>query len=67
MDDPSELADPKDGMVIIRDRSRAFGADIERLQREPWLDTLIKWKSVKITCDDIAKKLTDMLSVISQS
>ena len=67
MDDPSELADPrKDGMVIIRDQVlAAFGADIERLQREPWLDTLIKCECVKITCDDIAKKLTDMLSVTS--
>ena len=67
MDDPSELADPrKDGMVIIRDQVlAAFGADIERLQREPWLDTLIKCECVKITCDDVAKKLTDMLSVSS--
>ena len=67
MDDPSELADPrKDGMVIIRDKVLAtFQADLERLQREPWLDTLIKCECVKITCDDIAKRLTDMLSVTS--
>jgi hypothetical protein len=67
MDDPSELADPrKDGMVIIRDQVLAgFNASLEHLQREPWLDTLIKCECVKITCDDIAKKLTDMLSVTS--
>ena len=67
IEDPAELADPrKDGMIIIRDKLLTeFGADIARLQREPWLDMLIKCECVKITCDDVGKKLIDMLSVSS--
>ena len=67
IDDPNELADPrKDGMIIIRDKLlREFGADYERLKREPWLDMLIKCECIKITCDDVGKKLVDMLSVSS--
>jgi len=67
IEDPRELADPrKDGMIIIRDKLlKEFGADIDRLKREPWLDVLIKCECIKISCDDVGKKLIDMLSVSS--
>eukprot|EP00605_Chrysophyceae_sp_TOSAG23-4_P002197 GSChrysophyteH1.ASY1.ANO1.2427.1 assembled CDS len=67
IEDPNELADPrKDGMIIIRDKLlQEFGADLDRLTREPWLDQLIKCECIKISCDDVAKKLVDMLSVSS--
>ena len=67
VDDPSDLADSrKDGVIIVRNQLlKDFGADMNSLTKEPWLDMLIKCDCVKVTCDDIAKKLTDMLSVSS--
>lgn len=63
----SDLYDPhRDTVTIIRDRLlQEFRADMDTLQREPWLDRLIKCECIKITCDDIAVKLVDMLAVSS--
>lgn len=63
----SDLYDPhRDTVTIVRDRLlHEFQADVTTLQREPWLDRLIKCECIKITCDDIAMKLVDMLAVSS--
>lgn len=67
VDNPSDLADSrKDGVIIVRNQLLDdFGADMSALEKEPWLDTLIKCQCVKVTCDDVAKKLTNMLNVSS--
>lgn len=63
----TDLYDPhKDTVAIIRNKLLAeFKADFDALQQEPWLDRLIKCECIKITCDDIAIKLVDMVSVSS--
>lgn len=54
----------RDAMAIVKDRVfREFDIDDEIISREPWLEKLLKCEYLTVTCDEVAIKLTDMLSV----
>lgn len=56
----------RDEMMIIRDSiHKEFNILNSDVSKEPWIDKLIQCESLRSTCDDVASKLTDMLSVNS--
>jgi hypothetical protein len=56
----------KDAMFLVRDRIFGeFAVDRSALDKEPWLDRLIKCESLIVVCDEVSSKLVDMLSVSS--
>jgi hypothetical protein len=62
-----ELYQPhKDAMLFIRDHMlEGFGVTLSQLDKEPWLDKLIKCECLRDVCDHVASVLNDMLSVTS--
>jgi hypothetical protein len=56
----------KDSVFLVRDRIfNEFDVDKASLDKEPWLERLIKCESLIVVCDEVSSKLVDMLSVSS--
>jgi len=55
----------KEAMSLARERMLSELNPPHDNGNEPWLDTFIKCECLKITCDEISSKFSDMLSVSS--
>lgn len=56
----------RDAMMICRDKViKELMITVDELLKEEWTDKLIRCECLRETCDDVSKKLCDMLSVSS--
>lgn len=56
----------KDRMILIRNRIFSeFQVELNDVEEEPWIETVVKAECLKESCDEVGLKLTDMMSVNS--